>query len=346
MCTIRAASSFLWRAKQGSILILVLWTVSLLAAFAVILGYQVRQQLTLAWRLEERERLGMLAAAGARRALVVVKTDDSEQSAGWLGSPLSLNEEDFADQELSGGLYSIGYEYWDEHTQSYAFWYGLMDEERKINLNTAELGVLQRLISEVLAVDETEALEYASAIVDWRDEDTPAAPSSAGAEDSYYQGLPRAYEAKDAPFEVLEELLLVKGITPDIYAALKAYVTIYSQGPVNINTAAKPVLIALGLNEELAADILEYRTGDDGASGTSDDHIFDAPSAVVEQLNQAYALSAEDIHQLNQVLGSMLGCYSNTFSFSCRARSRSARSGAAVSCVINREGQILYWRQS
>jgi hypothetical protein len=324
-----------------------LWTVSLLTAFAVILGYQVRQKLTLAWRLEERERLSAIASSAARRVIVLVKGGSLQEPAGWFGSPWSRNDELFAGQEIAGVPYSVGYEYRTRDEQEASgFWYGLMDEDRKINLNTAELGVLQRLIGEALSVDDAEALEYAASIVDWRDEDAVTATPSAGAENSYYQTLVRPYEAKNAPFELPEELLLVKGITPSVYDVLKVYVTVYGKGQVNINTAPKTVLIGLGLQDDLAANIVELRTGRDGQPGTEDDHIFEAPSSVVAQLADAYALTADEINQLNQVLGSVLVCNSGTFSFTCRARPRGGRVESSVACVVDSQGAVLSWRQT
>ena len=84
----------------------------------------------------------------------------------------------------------------------------------------------------------------------------------------------------------------------------------------------------------------------DRSPGTGDDHVFETPSAVVEQLSQVYALTADEINQLNAVLGSVLVCRSDTFSFLSRARARSGRAESAVSCVVNRAGVILSWRQS
>jgi general secretion pathway protein K len=54
--------------------------------------------------------------------------------------------------------------------------------------------------------------DIADAIIDWRDADDE--PSQAGAESSYYEGLPTPYEPRNGPFQSLDELLLVRGITP------------------------------------------------------------------------------------------------------------------------------------
>jgi DNA uptake protein ComE-like DNA-binding protein len=56
--------------------------------------------------------------------------------------------------------------------------------------------------------------DLAAAIVDFRDPDDNPLPY--GAESSYYLGLPHPYRAKNAPYESLMELLLVRGVTPAI----------------------------------------------------------------------------------------------------------------------------------
>ena len=55
--------------------------------------------------------------------------------------------------------------------------------------------------------------------------------------------------------EVLDELLLVKGVTRDIFDKVKDRVTVYGTGQVNINTAGMRVLQSLGMSEELAEKI-------------------------------------------------------------------------------------------
>lgn len=83
--------------------------------------------------------------------------------------------------------------------RSYDF--GLIDECSKLNLTTAtddQLVFLPNMTQDV-----------ADAIVDWRDSDDNI--TGQGAETAYYGGLPEPYIAKNAPFETVEELLLVKG---------------------------------------------------------------------------------------------------------------------------------------
>ncbi len=84
--------------------------------------------------------------------------------------------------------------------------YGMTDEAGKIDLNTATEDMLMLLPGMTQDV--------ADAILDWRNPNTTV--SSMGAEDDYYMSLPQPYHCKNSPYESLDELLLVKGVTPEL----------------------------------------------------------------------------------------------------------------------------------
>ena len=56
--------------------------------------------------------------------------------------------------------------------------------------------------------------DVADAIVDWLDMDS--SPRPYGAEDDYYTALSPPYHCKNGPLDSLEELLLVRGVTPEL----------------------------------------------------------------------------------------------------------------------------------
>ena len=149
------------------------------------------------------------------------------------------------------------------------------DEERKINLNRLvlpngnapdeqRLEVFRKLLA-ILQIEPS----LADAVVDWIDNDD--IPRSGGAESAYYLALPYAYHSKNDLFDTLDELRLVRGVTPEIFEKLKPFTTIYSSGKVNINTASKEILMAISAGKDAAdageiggaaADgIIEYRKG-------------------------------------------------------------------------------------
>jgi general secretion pathway protein K len=96
-----------------------------------------------------------------------------------------------------------------------------------------------------------------------------------GAESSYYRDLIDPYKCKNAPFETLNELLLVKGMTPIIFHGraadktqniepvdgIRQYLTIYGDGKININEASPRVILSLSekMSSPLAQSIVEQR---------------------------------------------------------------------------------------
>ena len=84
--------------------------------------------------------------------------------------------------------------------------FGLVDEASKLNLNTAT--------ADMLAMLPGMTVEFAAAIVDWRDNDST--PSENGAEDEVYQRLDPPRRCKNGPFESIDELRLVYGATPEL----------------------------------------------------------------------------------------------------------------------------------
>ena len=86
--------------------------------------------------------------------------------------------------------------------------FGVEDEGGKVNINTA--GLRQLIMLPGMTPD------IAAAIIDWRDQDET--PGQNGAEQESYP----AYRVKNAPFETVEELLLVRGITPELLFGMDA----------------------------------------------------------------------------------------------------------------------------
>ncbi len=86
--------------------------------------------------------------------------------------------------------------------------FGITDESGKLNINTATATQLMRGFPCVMEQN------VADAINDWRN---PAARATAdGAETNYYESLTEPYECKNGPYDTVEELLLVDGVTPQL----------------------------------------------------------------------------------------------------------------------------------
>ena len=327
---------------RGSILFLALWSLCLLSTFAVVLGYGLRQKLSLIKRLDEKDRLRLIADAGVKKTMAWFRQQPPKAYAG-LADEWSNDPALFKDINIEEGKFSIAYTYYDEQAGFSNTRYGLVDEESKINLNKASQDVLERLFKLGAKLSEMEAQDLAASIIDWRDKDSQLSVPLGSAEDSYYRNLEFPYEAKDADFDSLDEALLVKGLSQEIFEKIKGYITIYGEGKVNINTASRAVLLALGFDQGTVEEIISLRAATDRVSGTSDDNIFEAVSDIVPKLSQAYHLSDSEITQISQLVEQNLTVYSNNFMIRSLAKLNNHRNTLEVISVINRAGKILYW---
>lgn len=125
--------------------------------------------------------------------------------------------------------------------------FGLVDEASKLNLNTAT--------ADMLATLPGMTVEFAAAIIDWRDADSTITEN--GAEDEVYQRLTPARRCKNAPFESIDELRLVYGATPELLYGEDAN----RNGVLDANENDGDVsLPADNRDARLDAGILEYVT--------------------------------------------------------------------------------------
>ncbi|HLN27027.1 MAG TPA: type II secretion system protein GspK [Gemmataceae bacterium] len=97
--------------------------------------------------------------------------------------------------------------------QPYVF--GVVDESSKINLNALmSMDSSGQIAYNVLMNLPNMTDDVANSIIDWMDPDST--PRTDGAEDDYYSSLTPPYHCKNGPLDSLEELLLVKGMTPQL----------------------------------------------------------------------------------------------------------------------------------
>jgi general secretion pathway protein K len=105
------------------------------------------------------------------------------------------------------------------------------------------------------------------ALIDWTDKDdevtclTFVQQDNLGAERDYYERRDPPRTCKNAPLDVVEEILGIKGITPENFQRLRPYLTCLGDGKVNINAAPKLVLQSLSeqIDEAIAQMILAQR---------------------------------------------------------------------------------------
>lgn len=113
----------------------------------------------------------------------------------------------------------------------------LFNEAGKVNLNTAPPELLAALIHSVGA-DTRTATALALAVADWRFAD---AQRSGGASLEAYRAAGRLAGPPGAPFRSLAELGLVLGMTPELLAKLEPHLTLFHDGQPSA-AAASPVV--------------------------------------------------------------------------------------------------------
>ncbi len=240
--------------KGGVALILV---VSILVILITIVGefsYSMRTELNIMRNFKEEEGAYQLARAGIERAKIeILSANDSTY--------LYLNED---------GILVFGEE--DENPLredkigSGTFSYTITDEDGKLNINSASIPQLRYVIKKT-GVDMNDADTIVDSIIDWRD--TNDFHMLNGAEEDYYQSLVTPYSCKDAPFDIIDELLLVKGVTHEIffgsdveeereYEGVVQYLTPWGSGKINLNTAPEIVLETV-FGSTAAANIISQR---------------------------------------------------------------------------------------
>jgi len=144
----------------------------------------------------------------------------------------------------------------------------ISDEDSKLNINAASPADLKKLFI-YAGLSDDQVNEAVDSILDWKD------PSRGmhrlfGAEDSYYEGLPDPYKAKHAPFDIPEELLLVKGIKPEyLYGGkdlkpLLPLITTFGSGAMNINTTPGEILGFMGLDKYEIEAVMKQRNAEAG----------------------------------------------------------------------------------
>ena len=334
--------------ERGSILVLALWALSLLTIFALSIGYGVRQKIMLVKHLEVKDKLHFISEAGIKLALVKLRQEDPTPAFDALNEDWSNNIALFKDIKIGEGNFTISYDYPAPLSQIKNIRYGIMDEERKININKINQKIMRKLFQRVTELDYKEADDLAAAIIDWRDNDDE--PLLNGAENFYYHGLSLPYSSKDAEFEVLEELLLVRGMTAKIFDHVKPYITIFGQGAVNINTASSDVLTVMGLDESLVEKIILFRSGPDLQEATLDDNIFTSPSSIVANLSQFSSLSPGEVAELSNLVSSgIITTLSKNFMIRSIAKLDNRKEiSFKIVCIFEREelkGKVKYWRE-
>lgn len=213
--------------RKAQVLILSLWILAILSVLAVGIGHRVSMSLRLTRYNRDKIKALYLANAGLKLAIAELEKDTNDYDA--LLESWADNEEVFKrivlDDEQAE-FATVSYVTTDENNSPKTI-YGVADEERKLNINTASKDLLLSLFEECAIEDFPGKVNN---LLIW----LGAMPD----EDKIYENL--GYFCKAAKLSNIEELKLVKDITDQDYKKLKDLITVYGdkEGKININTVS------------------------------------------------------------------------------------------------------------
>jgi general secretion pathway protein K len=238
-------------ASQGGIaLLMVLWVLTLLMVIVFSFSFMARTETYSTLSFKEGIQKKFLAEAGIERGIMELfyRNIYKNQTIVMEGTEVWRTDGTVYSTQFGDGYYTVT----------------ITDESGKVDINTVSDVVLKNLLIN-WGIQEDEVDIIVDSIMDWKDPDD--LHRLHGAESDYYMSLPNPYKAKDANFDALEELLLVKGMTSEILygnnekRGIINFLTINSgTNRININAAPKEVLIAVpGMTPEFADTIIDYR---------------------------------------------------------------------------------------
>src|SRR3989338_4924475 len=219
--------------ERGQMLVVFLWVMGLIGLAVGAVTVRASHELRLSRVPLEQVQRQAVAEAAVHHAMALVARDivptEDHLADAW-ATGLEDGRQILMDVPVGQGVFRVG----GVDTQR-DFHAGLLDEERNVNVNTAPPQVLAALMAATGIEGNLPAQDVVAAIVDWRDSDPGP-----------WCGEGSGTQCRNGPLQSLEELLLVPGMTPALFAALQPFVTVFGHGAININTASSTVLNALG----------------------------------------------------------------------------------------------------
>jgi general secretion pathway protein K len=302
--------------QKGIALMMVLWILTILMVIVFSFSYLARTESFSSRAFKEGWENKFLAEAGIERAIMELFYRKL--------NPQNLGEEEQEPWRIDGTeqVDSLGGGYYRVR---------LVDESGKIDLNLAPEVILRNLLNSLNLPGEDKDLlvnTIVDSILDWKDPDDFHRLN--GAESDYYQSLPHPYKAKNGNFDTVEELILVKGVTAEILygndqkPGLVDFLTVQAKtNKINLNSASKPVLLALpGMTPEIAEAVAAYRQDKE-----------------IQSLQEIAGLLGEAQAQLAPYVTVAAG---NTFTIESRGYKKDGQAGYGIQAKVVLEGNNQY----
>ncbi len=272
--------------NSGVALLMVLWVMVFLTVIVSEFAHSMRVEINITRNFKEEAESLSLAESGLHLAFAEMLEDSDYTISDGDGDVIfvkkGVNILEFLEKRHIRKGVKLG---------SGSISYYISDEDSKININNASRDIIVKLL-ELSGVEIGELRDaIADSIEDWRDEDSLHRLN--GAEEDYYTGLPVPYHCKNGSFDTVEELLMVKGMTPEIlygnkessevevrpgldsapelkdgsqegkYTGIYQYLTVMGSGAINPNTAPEALLRIIRGDEE-AKNIIAKRQENNG----------------------------------------------------------------------------------
>jgi general secretion pathway protein K len=204
--------------QRGFALVIVLWTMVLLAF--------VMTHMVTAGRTEARIAANFVANADA----------ETQADGAVVETVFRMIDASDSHWDVGGGPYAL-------RMRNAKATITIRSETGKVNPNTASQQMLAALMSAVGA-PQSQAAMVSAAMLDWRqsDDTDQTGPARKMAQ---YRAARLDYAPPGSPFESLDEIQRVIGMTPDLFRKLKPNLSIYQTGDPDIATAEPAVAKAL-----------------------------------------------------------------------------------------------------
>ena len=307
--------------QKGMALVMTLLILTLLVVTGLELNRAVRVEANLAGNFRDLTQSSYVAQSGVEIARLLIQNDDPTYDAlneQWaqFESLASLSQMLFPEGSFAGRIV-------DENSKLNPN--GLID--RFGNVDPKKRTQMERLL--VLLEYDPAVLD---AILDWLDPDDQPRPH--GGEKDFYLKQKIPYSAKNGAMDYLGEMLLIRGMDGSaLYGSkersgLKDFLTVYSDGRLNINTAGLIPLMCLSpeVDRTMAQAVLDARR--------------EKPFRKAEELR-----AVPGWNSLYPLISSEVTVQSTTFSVEMIGTYRQART--VIQAVLKREGprtRILMWK--
>lgn len=297
--------------KKSQVVVVTLWILVVLTVLAVSIAHRVSLGLRLCRYQRDSVRALYLAKAGLSLAIRQLVNDNS---------PVSLLE------DISGVTRSLE----------------ITDEERKININTADSCVLDALFKEC-GLNNAEAHALAHDILIYRGVE----PMDESANNS-------GYFFKGANFTSIEEFFLLKGvkeIESQKQENLKALITVFGDGKININTAG-PRVINILINAAIAKLALSgttINTQPDVILAKFTEFRANKDFSSTDLVNMLGLTDPADIDLINicNALAGYINIKSQNFAINVTANIINSKLTRKITCVYKRDSnKIIFWHEN